>query len=658
MEKDLDLDKYSLASIVTDAIVEKYGSMNEFQMLALSGKIDFFKGLHDVIYILRTTYEIEDKNEQDKIDEELLFIDMIITRLIDFINKADIKNYKKYNIDFDLSKNVRVLNENQIKHVYYFFKKFIHILTVDEWYSYLVYLYTNLKIYINYNPIKYKFAFDILELIENSDALPSAVSSDGEYLATLYCSSTQNIKEKLTYVDFYLENVSDEYKNEGIIIDDDQKNNQVVTNEDLQAVYDLKSTRIISMYDPMLASKITATAKKAYEGIFNIHDENMSDVNEIEVPISCDNVPDKKLDQKDLSEKRKAEAKDFMAMAMEEVICAESVFEVHRAFQTLSHGTATTANIDLKNMFSIYLHILKLAEALLKKPDMESFNFPSDIRLQFNVMKPELLPYNFRFIRDWFMDERCKMDTDFRKAFCAAAYILFEVAEKEEFSKMLHDTALELGSFDYQLTTTIKINKFKIRTIKEIVADVNKGINKAISECEAYTRFRYACDYFAKTDSSGYSIEVNINDGIVIKIPHLTASLNLLLSDHIRFDDEIGLLEVDVLKYNASYEKDSMFNATIQNEILNEVEKLLAFCNVHIGMDKYHRSNIMAGSSGVLVRDKDNIIDITKLDYTSAEGLMSDIKKYEIMIHKNLGILFKVLINLVALMMKQHNSAQ
>ena len=43
MKEDLDLDKYRLVSIVTDAIVEKYGSMNEFQMLALSGKIDFFK---------------------------------------------------------------------------------------------------------------------------------------------------------------------------------------------------------------------------------------------------------------------------------------------------------------------------------------------------------------------------------------------------------------------------------------------------------------------------------------------------------------------------------------------------------------------------------------------------------------------------------------
>ena len=68
---------------------------------------------------------------------------------------------------------------------------------------------------------------------------------------------------KIKCVDFYLENVSDEYKNEGIIIDDDQKNNQVVTKEDLQAVYDFRSTRIISMYDPMVASKITATAKKA-----------------------------------------------------------------------------------------------------------------------------------------------------------------------------------------------------------------------------------------------------------------------------------------------------------------------------------------------------------------------------------------------------------
>lgn len=618
-KSNLNLQKYNLTKGITEEIVIKYNSVQEFLSKVASGEADFFVGIRDAISI----HNDRDYNKEAMMLYETSYtLGTIIDRLTKFINLSNIENFKMYNLNYDLQRSTYDLNDDQKIMISTFLKKVVHWLIGLEKYSLIVYLYANLKIYINHSPILYNYFFDVLCFIENHESLETSLSSESENLANIYC--TQNLE--LAKFDWkYLMNgdwleEDKEIKVEGIIINDDTKVDEKLHPQDTR------------LFDAEIASKITETAKE----ITKKSGEEIKMTNE----------------------KRKDDEKQFFSMAQRSIYDAESTHKIHDELTLLSSGSATTANIDLKNMFSIYLHILKLAEVLLKKPDIESFKFPSDIRLQFAVMKPELLSYNFRFIHDWLTSENCKMDSNFRKAFCAAAYILFEVAEKEEFSKMLHDTALELGSFDYQLTTTIRMNKFKIRTIKEIVVDVNKGINKAISECEAYTRFRYACDYFAKTDSSGYKIEVNIHDGIVIKVPHLTISLNFLLSDFIKFDEEIGLLEVDVLKYNVSYEKGLMFNTTIQSEILNEVEKLSAFCNVHIGMDKYHRSNIMAGSSGILVRDKDELIDITKLDYTSAEGLIADIKNYEIMIHKNLGILFKVLINLVAVMMKQHNSAQ
>lgn len=645
--EEFDANKYSLASIVTEAIVKKYGSMNEFQMLALSGKIDFFQGLQDVISILRTTYETEDKEEQDRIDEELLFIDMIIIRLIHFINEANIKDYKKYDIDFDLSKNIRALNQNQIKHVYYFFKKFIHILTVDEWYSYLVYLYTNLQIYINYDPFNYKHLLDILALIENSNTLPSNVSYEGECLANLYCSSELPIKIKLTYIDFYLENVSDEYKSEGIIIDDDQKNNQVVTKEDLQEVYDLKSTRIISMYDPMVASKITATSKKAYEGVFNIHDGNTSTVNEVEIPISCNNVPDKKLDQKDLSEKRKAEAKDFMTMAMEEVICAESSFEVHRAFQNLSHGTATTATLNLKNMFSMYMHILTLSDALLKNPEMESFMLARDINIQFGVMVPELLSYNFGFLNEWLNNPRFKLGDNFKKAFIAAAYVMFKTTGKTKFSEMIHDIAYNLEALEFPLVRSITLNAYNIEKVKGQVEKSNKNIRSNILNCKDYSKLLYLCNYFKNTDN-GYKITFE-NTQLNIETPFVEYKLDLLLKDNIGYAEEIGLLDAIILDYSSSYSRTD--NAKMDEyelhiiTLLDELQSVVHGKGFNKICQEYYT---LAGDYTILCKDITGIIDLDQLDYLSIEGLINDIKSYEIRIIRQLETIFKKLSGIVA----------
>lgn len=608
---DQNFSKYNMSKEITSAIEIKHGSVGNFLTEVESGKIDFFVGINHCISMI-----INNNTYNSVVIHEALFTtELIVENMIKFIATANINDYKKYPTYFDLEGNTYILTDEQKLLVSTFLKKCVHWLHEIDGQIYISYLWANLKIYINHNPLKYQYFFHVLEYIENHKTLELSVGQDGEDLANVYCIDKFNIDS----IQWKIINKKDWIKSESIIIDDDTKN------------------KAIPLFDPEIASKITETAKEISK-----------------------TFPNKKTQEeiKQMDDKRKEDEQDFFKMAQRAIYDCDSTYRLHSELTLLSSGTATTANIDLKNMFSIYLHILSLAEALMKKPDMESFIFPSDIRAQFAVMKTELLSFNFRFIHDWLTSENFRMGKEFAKAFGAAAYVMFEVAEKEEFSKMLHDTVLELGSFDHQITTNVKINKYKIRTVKEIVEDTNKGILKAIGDSEMYTRFRYACDYFSNTNSSGYSVEVNLQEGIVFKVPHLTISLNLLLSDFIKFDEEIGLLEVNVLSYYASYEKSSLFKEKENAEILDQADKLLAFINTFICNNKYNKYNLMAGSSGVLVRDKEGLIDITKLDYTSSEGLIADVKNYEIMIHRNLGILFKVLINLVAIMMKQHNSAQ
>ena len=281
-KSNLNLQKYNLTKGITEEIAIKYNSVQEFLSKVASGEVDFFVGIINAISI----HNDRDYNKETMMLYETSYtLGFIIDRLTKFIDLSNIENFKMYNLNYDLQGTTYVLNDDQKIMISTFLKKMVHWLIGLEKYSLIVYLYANLKIYINYNPIVYNYFFDVLGFIENHKLLETSLTSEAEALATIYCTRNLELaKYNFNYIDY--NSWREELKVEGIIINDDTK-----VDEKLHP----QGTRL---FDAEIASKITETAKE----ITKKSDEDI----------------------KMTDEKRKDDEKQFFSMSQRAVYDAES----------------------------------------------------------------------------------------------------------------------------------------------------------------------------------------------------------------------------------------------------------------------------------------------------------------------------------------------